>query len=230
MAVASTPSYSAIGFVPKTTLSFQDDSATSSASVVSGNWHGRVSAGYAFYNQTHLSYENVISHTWDGDGGWSLHAALGYQFDERWSAELEFGYTSLDHKTLNASLGADTFRADGSLDYWTVLVGPRFTIELADRFDWYVSGLIGAAFGRGNADYSAVISGVAYSGSGARSATAFGYAVRTGIEFELSPRIYGSVGFRLDGSSDFSFDVGLPSDLKARSLSMGIEGNITFEF
>jgi len=213
-----------LGFVPQTALSFQDRGSSINNSFSDGQWYGRVSGGYVFHNETDLSWEGY-STTWDGDGGWSIHAALGYRFDPNWGLDFEFGYTSLSHETINEVSGADSLVADADFTNWTFLVGPRLSFDISPDIEAFIGGHLGVGIGHGEVNGTLVYQGVTYTGSSSDTAAAFAYGMRAGIGFAFSPRVHGEVNFRLDHSTAYDF-----SGIDATPLTMSIEAGVNIAF
>ena len=107
----------------------------------------------------------------------------------------------------------------------TLLVGPRFDFELTKGIDFFASGLIGLGIGHGTLTGTVVSGGSTVSGTLSANATAFAYAVRTGLSFDLANNFVAMVNFRLDGSSEFDF-----SGLNAMPLALGVEAGVSLSF
>jgi opacity protein-like surface antigen len=206
----------------------QDDDQNQAvhAEVGDDTWYGRISLEAVVSNQTAISVDGLSGlPDLDGTTSFGVHGALGYRFTENVGAEFEIGYIDMQFEPLTFAAGGNSISLDTSLDYTTLLVGPTFDFELTEGVDFVASGLIGLGIGHGKLSATGVIGGNTFSASDSETSTAFAYAVRAGLSFEVVANVHAMVNVRLDGSSDFDF-----SGIQARPLALGVEAGISFEF
>jgi opacity protein-like surface antigen len=93
----------------------------------------RVDAGLGFLADTAVERTNALGSTSQGDGafspGWLTGAALGYRFDDRWSADVEFTYRTNDIDELSASGAGGLAAREGDFASAALMVNGRYHFE-----------------------------------------------------------------------------------------------------
>ena len=139
------------------------------------------------------------------DTGLGFNHAIGYQFKNSFSAELEFSYKGRDFR------GA----VDGDLTSKSFIANGIYSFNIREFYTPYIGYGIGYTFHEAN-----------FEGHGDRTDTTLAHQFKIGVDMEFSRRLSLLVGYRYFTANSPT----LPGYFTAESSSHGIEAGVKFHF